>query len=227
MPIELIIYDNDGVLVDSEIWIKQAMIEASAELGAHIDKTWAYANTQGRAFDDVIQRIMAYTHTSFEPEEFTKHYKHRVHKLYEENLTPTLGIPNIFKKLDETGLKRCVATSGKRDETNFKYNITGLNQHFPNSHIFTRDQVKHGKPNPELFLLAAKTMGVKPENCVVIEDSVFGLEAAKAAGMTAIGYVGGSHVADAPNLNAEGLKSGGAQYILEHHDDLIDLLGAL
>ena len=109
---------------------------------------------------------------------------------FEQELLPIPGIQTLVGKLD---VCFCVASSSRTERLRRSLELTGLMPLF-GDHVFSADSVKRGKPAPDLFLYAAERMGVAPARCLVIEDSVPGILAAKAAGMEAIGFTGGSHL---------------------------------
>ncbi|MDU0354639.1 HAD-IA family hydrolase [Paraglaciecola aquimarina] len=102
----------------------------------------------------------------------------------------TVGLEDILSQLN---VKSCVATSGSPQKVKHSLGVTGLD-HFFKAEVFTSSEVKNGKPAPDLFLHAARQMGVKPENCLVIEDSTAGIKGAQAANMPVIRYAGASHL---------------------------------
>ena len=117
---------------------------------------------------------------------------------------------------------RCVASSSDRARIALTLELTGL-AHLFGDHIFSGTEVAHGKPAPDLFLHAARTMEVAPADCVVIEDSVLGVQAGVAAGMLVIGFTGGAHAY--PGF-AERLREAGARTVLGHMDELPDALSS-
>ncbi|MDB6081407.1 MAG: hypothetical protein JWO53_679, partial [Chlamydiia bacterium] len=110
---------------------------------------------------------------------------------FERELCPL--IQPILEAVDEMGISRCVASSSPRDRVIRSLELTDQMKYFTEDSIFTSQQVAKGKPAPDLFLLAAKQMGYGPKDCIVIEDSFVGIEAARSAGMSIIGFLGGSH----------------------------------
>ena len=118
----------------------------------------------------------------------------------------------VSEALAELSARVCVASSSAPERLRFTLKTAGYESHFgPN--VFSATQVAHGKPSPDLFLFAARGMGVDPGDCLVIEDSVSGVAAARAAGMTVFGFVGGGHFAS-PDEAAE-LTAAGADLIFD------------
>lgn len=114
-------------------------------------------------------------------------------QLFRDRLQPLMinTVNNLYSKK----IKMCVASGSPRERVLLSLEVGGIGNCFPPSHVFTREQVAKGKPAPDLFLFAAKSMNVVPEKCVVVEDAVSGIEAALAANMKVIGYLGGGNLA--------------------------------
>src|SRR5690606_10598583 len=116
---------------------------------------------------------------------------------------------------------KAVASSSESGPLEFKLRKTGLDAHF-GAHVYSADAVAAGKPDPAVFLLSARGLGFAPERCAAIEDSVHGIVAAKRAGMTAFGFVGGEHcVAD----QADKLREHGADHVFATHAEIAEFLG--
>jgi HAD superfamily hydrolase (TIGR01509 family) len=122
---------------------------------------------------------------------FDPKLRDRLHERFRAELKP---VPGIVETLEKLPAPRCVASSSRPERLRLVLGLTGLLSFF-DGHIFSATMVKNGKPAPDLFLHAAREMGVLPERCLVIEDSPAGVEAAKAAGMRVFGFIGGAHAA--------------------------------
>ncbi len=186
-PIELVIFDCDGVLVDSERIAVRVDALVLAELGWNLTEAEIVDRFMGRSSQSMTKEIEAHLGHSLPAdweEEFTP--------LYRDALAAELtAVPGIVDALDAlTHLPTCVASSGSHDKMRLTLGMTGLYQRFE-GRIFSATEVEHGKPAPDLFLHAAQQMGVAPEACAVVEDSQYGLQAARAAGMRAFAYAGG------------------------------------
>ncbi len=123
------------------------------------------------------------------PEPFSAELKGCVRAAFLASLGPIEGVGSVLQGLE---IPHCVASSSDADRVSFSLGLTGLAAHF-GERLYTSEMVERGKPAPDLFLHAAERMGADPHKTLVIEDSVSGVKAAKAAGMTAWGFVGGSH----------------------------------
>lgn len=188
---KLIIFDCDGVLIDSEVISGKVLIGLLADLGVELDFAYVQKNFIGRSF----QKVAAEIGDSFGlklPQNFEAEYRAKLLKAFDTDLMPTNGIEQILKQLS---LKSCVATSSSPERVTHSLRVTQLATYF-SGNIFTASQVKNGKPAPDLFLFAAKNMGIDPKNCLVIEDSAPGVEAALNANMPVWHYAGGSHLKD-------------------------------
>jgi HAD superfamily hydrolase (TIGR01509 family) len=188
---ELIIFDCDGVLVDSErlsIRIDATYLE---RIGWPMSEEEIVERWVGRSDADMRTEIEAHIGRPIPPdvdEEFSRIYR----EIFDRELAPVDG---IREALDAITVPRCVASSGKHDNIRRNLALTGLSGYF-GERIFSATDVEHGKPAPDLFLLAARTLGAEPSRCAVVEDSVYGVEAALAAGMLPFAYAGGVTLAE-------------------------------
>ena len=223
MRTQLVIFDNDGVLVDSEGLLKRAQIQAFAEDGFEVTERWINDNFMGRRAADNM--LLFAEHFGEKPsDKFLPRYRELVGKLFEEELQMVKGVAPLLEKLTQANMATCIATSGDPTATKQKLELTGLKNHFTPEKVFSGEQVEHGKPAPDLFLFAAQNMGIEPENCVVVEDSHLGIKGAKAAGMRAIGFLGGSHVHPESGITEEKLRTAGADHVIYHHEELMEIL---
>lgn len=184
---ELVIFDCDGVLIDSELLSIRADQECLAECGIHISVEEILERYTGISFAGMVADIEE-RHGPL-PSDFAERHGQRLWPLFERELQPIPGITNV---VDSLACKTCVASSGRPERLKYTLSLVGLYDRF-HPHIFSAVDVAHGKPAPDLFFHAAAQMGVTPERCVVIEDSEPGVRAAVAAGMCVIGFVGASH----------------------------------
>lgn len=192
--IKLVIFDCDGVLLDSEcismkLW--QTMLQ---EVGITISDAYFVAQFLGKSMQHVEQQVAKDFDFTLTPAIITDFHR-RLEKRFSSDLTTTPGIESI---LDSLSVPYCLATSSSTERTQHALTCTGLTRYFTGKQ-FTRAMVRRGKPAPDLFLLAAQTMGVAPQHCLVIEDSQAGLQAAQAANMQVIHYIGGSHLTVSEN----------------------------
>jgi HAD superfamily hydrolase (TIGR01509 family) len=185
--LDLIIFDCDGVLVDSEVLSCRCLSEALASCGIKLELADALDLFLGRSTEAVLQHYGAQGRTL--PENFRSNLKARVRQAFQTSLQPIPGVGSLLSNLHTP---HCVASSSDLDRVSFSLALAGLARHF-DDRIYTSQMVAHGKPAPDLFLYAAMKMQAEPARTLVIEDSVSGIAAAKAAGMKVWGFVGGSH----------------------------------
>lgn len=183
----LVIFDCDGVLVDSEPISISVLVKAMADLGVTITEDEAYERFLGRSLATLIS-ILETEFNVHANEEFLEGIRTN---LYARFRTELKAMPGIGDTIDALGVPCCVASSSQVERIKLSLSVTGLLPKLPN--IFSASMVKRGKPAPDLFLYAADQMHVEPRDCIVIEDSPAGIAAAKAAGMTVFAFTGGSH----------------------------------
>jgi HAD superfamily hydrolase (TIGR01509 family) len=184
--IELVIFDCDGVLVDSERLAVRVDVRVLAELGWPLTEREIIERFVGRSDAFMKAEIEAHLGRPLAPD-WEDAFQHLYREAFAAELTP---VPGVVEALDRITLPTCVASSGTHDKMRYTLGLTGLYDRFA-GHIFSVSEVAHGKPAPDLFLHAARQMGVEPAACVVVEDSRHGVAAARAAGMLALGYAGG------------------------------------
>ncbi len=189
-PVDLVIFDCDGVLVDSEMLSAEVLIAELAKIGIELDQPYIRKHFLGRSFPTVARAIGAEFQIDL-PEGFEAGYRAALLKRFETELRPTRGIESVLSRLT---CASCVATSSSPPRVQSSLQITGLAPYF-GPHVFTASQVAMGKPAPDLFLFAASQMRVAPERVLVIEDSRPGMTAGLAAGMQVLRYTGGAHLA--------------------------------
>ncbi len=185
---DLVIFDCDGVLIDSEIVSCGTIVEIFAAEGIHIDLKTAFARYLGRPTSAVTDD---YSATQGHPPsaEFIAHWRSTLFDSFRKTLEPISGIRETLESLP---IPFCLASSSDAERIDLCLRKTGLKDMF-DERAFTTEMVVNGKPSPDLFLYAAGRMACHPARCLVIEDSPSGIRAAKAAGMTAWGFTGGSH----------------------------------
>lgn len=140
-------------------------------------------------------------------EEWLALFERRRAKAFERELKPVDGAGNAVARIMSVGIRVCVASQGKLAKTRMSLVLTGLERFFPDDACFSAESVAHGKPAPDLLLLAARTMTAEPARCVVVEDTVSGVIAASSAGMRALAYAADSDEHELCSAGAESLKS--------------------
>jgi beta-phosphoglucomutase-like phosphatase (HAD superfamily) len=186
---DLVIFDCDGVLVDSERIHLALEVEMLAEAGWPLTAEEIAERFMGRSAAYQVAEVERVTGSSLPPG-WLDRMEARLAERFDSELTAVDGLRVALDWLDAEGIPTYVASSGTHDKMRRTLGRTGLWSRFA-GRIVGREDVEHGKPEPDLFLLAAARAGVDPAGCVVVEDSPYGLRAARAAGMRSIGYVGG------------------------------------
>ncbi|MEV5887393.1 HAD family hydrolase [Streptomyces sp. NPDC052020] len=187
MRYDLVIFDNDGVLVDSEPISNRLLAAYLTELGHPTSYEDSLRDYMGAAMHRVHDLIQERTGRRL-PEDFDDVFHGRVFAAFEQDLEPVDGVVAVLEKLAADGVPYCVASSGSHERIRVGHRRTGLDRWFDDRRIFSSEDVGRGKPAPDLFLHAAERMGVAPQRCVVVEDSPLGVRAAVAAGMDVYGY---------------------------------------
>ncbi|MFJ3586154.1 HAD family hydrolase [Streptomyces sp. NPDC090127] len=187
MRYELVVFDNDGVLVDSEPVANTILAGYLTELGHPTSYEDSLRDYMGAAVHRVHDLIGERTGQRL-PDDFDATLHARTFAAFERELEAVVGVTEVMKRLVAEGVPYCLASSGSHERIRVGHRKTGLDAWFRDGNIFSAEDVGRGKPAPDLFLHAAARMGVAPERCVVVEDSRLGVQAALAAGMDVYGY---------------------------------------
>ena len=190
MKTELVIFDCDGVLIDSEVISARMLIAELKGYGVDMDMSFVSRHFLGRSYPVVLKEVRERWGVAL-PERFEADYRARLLAAFEQTLRPMPGVEGVIGAL---GLPYCLATSSSPERLRRSLDITGLAPLFDGV-CFTASEVARGKPAPDLFLYAAARMGADPARCLVIEDSLNGVRAGLAAGMEVWRFTGGSHLA--------------------------------
>ncbi|MFI5809325.1 HAD family hydrolase [Streptomyces sp. NPDC051561] len=187
MRYDLVIFDNDGVLVDSEPLSNTILSGYLTELGHPTTYEESLRDYMGAAVHRVHDLVRERSGQEL-PADFEETLHGRIFEAFERELQPVRGIEDVLGKLVADGVPYCVASSGTHERIRVAHRRTGLDEWFEDEWLFSSQDVGKGKPAPDLFLYAAQQMGVAPERCVVVEDSPLGVRAANAAGMDVLGF---------------------------------------
>lgn len=206
-PYDLIVFDCDGVLVDSEALACVVHADVLTQHGYAITAEQVHDRFLGRSAREARFEVEGELGFAL-PEAYTAQLKATIDRVFGEQLTP---IPHVADTLARLSQRICVASSGTPTRIRSSLGTAGLLDRF-DPHLFSAMQVERGKPAPDLFLFAAAQMKTPPEQCVVVEDSVPGVTAARAAGMTVIGFTGGSHCRPG---DADRLRAAGANIVID------------
>jgi HAD superfamily hydrolase (TIGR01509 family) len=212
MICDLVIFDCDGVLIDSEKLVSRAHAEMLARCGYTITAEALQERFCGVSDAEMLARIARERGRAL-PVTYAEEVAARIARDYRASLAP---IPGVRAALARLTLPVCVASSSLPAQLRLGLEVAGLLEFFE-PHLFSATMVAHGKPAPDLFLYAAARMGAAPRRCLVVEDSMAGVTAARAAGMTALGFCGGSHCRPG---HGERLLAGGAAHVIRDMRDL-------
>ncbi|AOK53763.1 HAD family hydrolase [Burkholderia stagnalis] len=213
-----LICDCDGVLVDSEVIADRVLLETLSATFPHIDFE-AAAKT---AFGQQTSRFLAGLETRYGitmPGNFIETIEHNIEAGLAQSLAPITGVRDA---LLQVGLPAAVVSNSRLARVRSSLKRAALTEIF-GERVFSAEQVARPKPYPDVYLHAASTLGVAPARCIVVEDSVSGLNAARAAGMKTIAFVGASHI---PDNYADALRAMGITRIMRHMDELPSLVAA-
>ena len=191
-----VIFDCDGVLVDSEPAANAVLARVITDLGLPTTAEQARADYMGRSWKSCME-ILAGKLGHPPPDDLRDRYRAGVEAAWRRDLQP---VPGIVEALDAIELPSCVASSGEHERMRFTLGRTGLYERFE-GRIFSATEVEHGKPAPDLFLHAAARMGFDPAETAVVEDTVPGVQAGRAAGMRVFAF---ARLVSADDLSAAG-----------------------
>jgi len=182
---DLVIFDCDGVLVDSEPIANRILTEMLNEAGLAIEFEETFETFVGRSMSNCLAIIEQRLGRPV-PDEFVGEYNARSFRAFERELRP---VPGVVEALNRIDVPVCVASSASHEKMRTTLGVTGLLARFEGK-MFSATEVGRGKPDPALFLHAARCMGGSPRNSVVVEDTVVGVRAGRAAEMAVFGYAG-------------------------------------
>lgn len=189
MGYDLVIFDCDGVLIDSEIISARMLVEELAKLGVSIDLAYVARHFLGRSYPVVMSQVRRDFGLDLTPE-FEAQYRETLLAAFERDLKV---MPHVIDVIDALGIPYCIATSSSPRRARMSLEIAGLGSR-ASDRLFTSSMVANGKPAPDLLYHAARALGTDPSRCLVIEDSLNGIRAGLAAGMAVWRFVGGSHL---------------------------------
>jgi HAD superfamily hydrolase (TIGR01509 family) len=202
----LLIFDCDGVLVDSEVLACDTLGEMMAFLGHPMTTEEVMREFAGGSLAATVATVERLLGRPL-PADVGRRFGQLLLERFRQELKPMPGVRDAILSLP---WRRCVASSSSPDRLRLSLEVTGLAPLF-GDHVFSAVQVANGKPAPDLYLLAASTLGEPPERCIVIEDTTRGITAGRAAGARVVGFAGGSHAT--PAL-AEDLRLAGAEVVI-------------
>lgn len=212
----LLIFDCDGVLVDSELISNRVLAAHLTRHGYPVTSAECTEQFLGKTIPGVIDQVRD---TGVDlPDDFEATLREKDVKAFADELKPVQGIQATLERLH--GIPKCVASSGSPEKIRANLQTTGLLGYF-DPYLFSGRDVAHSKPAPDLFFMAAERMNMRPDDCIVIEDTSLGVEGAKRAGMRVFGFIGASHRVPS---DAGMLRQAGADLIFDDMTALPNLL---
>jgi HAD superfamily hydrolase (TIGR01509 family) len=204
--LKLVIFDCDGVLVDSERISNEVLARLLTAEGLATTLAESRRAYQGLLLSEVLERAQARLGREL-PEGWLESYESERSEAFRRELQPVQGAAEAVELLSAAHIAVCVASQGKLEKTRLSLELTGLARLFAAGALFSAESVPRGKPHPDLFLHAARAMGASPRECVVVEDTPSGVTAAVAAGMRVFGYTADSDRSALRQAGAEELDS--------------------
>jgi len=208
-----LIFDFDGVIADSEAIANTVLAETVTQLGHSTTLDQALARYSGRSWDEAVAEIEVAIGKPL-PSDFSSQLKLATLDRFRTDLKEVSGATNFIKRFSH--IPRCIASSSSLDRLQLCLSVLALEAEF-GSHVYSADMVARGKPHPDIFLFAADKLGVRPDECLVIEDSAGGIRAAVAAGMTAVGLCAAIHIREGHDLR---LSDAGAVHLAHSWSDV-------
>jgi HAD superfamily hydrolase (TIGR01549 family) len=208
-----LIFDFDGVIADSEALANTVLAEFVTALGHPTSLEDSLQRYTGSRWNDVIAQIEAAVGKPV-PAGFSDDLKSATLDRFRADLKEVSGAGKFIETFSH--VPRCIASSSSIDRLRLCLQVLNLTETF-GGNVFSADMVSRGKPHPDIFLLAADRLGVKPGSCLVIEDSTSGIKAAVAAGMTAVGLCAASHIRDGHQVK---LREAGAVHLANSWDEV-------
>jgi len=217
-PVDLVIFDCDGVLIDSEVISTRSTVEALATVGYEVSEADGFRRFVGRSWRSIRKEIEADLGKPL-PVSFEEDVERQTLAQLATSLQAIDGIGDALSRLDPPC---CVASSSSVEWIRLGLQKADILHHFE-PHLFSASMVENGKPAPDIFLYAAMEMGATPPGVLVVEDSLPGVQAGVAAGMTVIGFTGGSHIID-KSVHGQMLRAAGAALIIDEMTALPDVI---
>lgn len=209
-----VIFDCDGVLVDSEPLMNREFCAMLNDLGLPYTPHQTTQTFMGRSMKSCMQIVEAELKRAV-PSDFLRILDRRAIAAFTRDLQPVAGIESLLDALDAAGTPYAVASSGSHEKMQLTLGLTGLLPRVA-GRITSATEVPNGKPAPDVFLLAAERLKTAPAQCLVVEDSLLGIEAALAAGMRVIGY--------AAMIGVSEMQAAGATHVVTSLADVRALL---
>lgn len=215
-----IIFDFDGVIADSEVRANLSLSESLTAIGMSATYEECLRDYYGHNWQETQRRIEARFERPL-PADFRERHRERARAKYMEGFDPVAGVVEFLDTLGS--MPRAIASSSRAEYIDWALGLFGLGHHFAGQ-VYSADGWARGKPHPDIYLAAAKGLGVEPARCLAVEDSPTGAQAALAAGMTVVGFCGASHIGDRA-AHAAMLRAVGVHHVAERFDALAAISG--
>lgn len=220
---DLIIFDFDGVVADSELLANTLLAEHLTSLGRPTTVDDSIRLFMGKRAEDIAALALEWVGRT-DIENFSEAYRNYSKPRMWAEVNPVSGVDAFLSQ--SAHMPRCVASSSRIQWIDHNVDKFGFRGHF-GTNLFSATEVKNGKPAPDIFLLAASRMGIEPKRCLVLEDSPAGVMGARAAGMTTVGFIGGSHMLHQARRDDHKarLEAAGTNSIAESYIDVAKFIG--
>lgn len=215
--VQLVIFDFDGVIADSELISLSTLRDSLGTSGVELSIDEVRRRCLGVSVAG-IAKMVAEVNPAADLDSFREDWETHLFVRFRQELQPVPGLLTLLDRIGARGIPFCIASSGTHERIGIALEAMDISDRF--AHVFSAEEVRNGKPAPDLFLHAAASMNVAPRHCLVIEDSAFGVAAATAARMPAIGFVGGGHLDPIRVAHAAELTQAGAATIVDSHAHL-------
>lgn len=215
MSFAAIIFDFDGVIADSEVRANLSLSESLTAIGMPTSYEECLRDYYGHNWQETQRRIEARFGRPL-PADFRETHRVRARARFMEGFD---AVPGAGVFLDAMGaMPRAIASSSRAEYIDWALALFGLRHHF-GDHIYSADGWDRGKPHPDIYLAAAKGIGIDPAACLAIEDSPTGAQAALSAGMTVVGFCGAGHILDR-GAHGETLRAVGVHHVAYSYDEI-------
>ena len=215
MSFAAVIFDFDGVIADSEVRANMSLAESLTAIGMQTTYDECLRDYYGHNWQETQRRIEARFGRAL-PADFRETHRARARARFMEGFDAVPGAPAFLDTLGS--LPRAIASSSRAEYIDWALVLFGLRHHF-GEHIYSADGWDRGKPHPDIYLAAAKGLGIDPVACLAIEDSPTGARAALAAGMAVVGFCGAGHIVDRA-AHGEILRGVGVHHVVHSYDEI-------
>ena len=219
--VELVIFDFDGVIADSEVLSLGTLRDALSDRGLPMPLDQVRARFLGKSLASISEYVARHGPDGAATG-FAERWQSALFDRLRNELQPMTAVLPFLDELNARGIRHCIASSSSFDRIRLSLTAMRLEDRFP--HLFSAEQVQNGKPAPDLFLFTARQMDMAPSACLVIEDSPHGIQGARAANMRVFGFADGAHLNDIQSAHSELMLKAGAERVLKNFAELLPAL---